>query len=145
MLHAMTGPYVLEPKRPRIQMICSGLGPYELHLTWYVWQVENLLCVACLFAKNHAGLPSSTRRQSGSSFSARFSYFLPEIDPGTPLDRPGPPRTSICTENQPRRPILKPFRDDFRSVKKSCIKNPGVHLGSPRVPHYRCLRKHRTS
>ena len=30
--------------------------------------------------------------------------------PGTPLDRPGPHRTSICTKNQPRRPIIMPFR-----------------------------------
>ena len=30
--------------------------------------------------------------------------------PGTPLDRPGPPRTSTCTKNQPRKPILRPFR-----------------------------------
>jgi len=34
--------------------------------------------------------------------------FRPEIDPGTPLDRPGPPRTSICTKNQPQRPTLRP-------------------------------------
>ena len=40
---------------------------------------------------------------------------MPEIDPGIPLDRPGPPRTSICTQNQPRRPILRPFRGDPRS------------------------------
>ena len=44
--------------------------------------------------------------------------FSREIDPETPLDRPGAPRTSICTKNQPRRPILMPFRDDFRSVNK---------------------------
>ena len=30
--------------------------------------------------------------------------------PGTPLDRPGPPRTSTCTKNQPRRPLLRQFR-----------------------------------
>ena len=36
--------------------------------------------------------------------------FSPEIDPGTPLDRPAAPRTSICTKSQPRRPILRPFR-----------------------------------
>ena len=41
-----------------------------------------------------------------------FLGFSPEIDPGTPLDRPGAPRTSICTKNQPRRPILMPFRDN---------------------------------
>ena len=29
---------------------------------------------------------------------------------GPPLNRPGPPRTSSCTANQPRRPILKPLR-----------------------------------
>ena len=28
--------------------------------------------------------------------------------PGSSLDRPGPPRTSICTKNQPRRPSLRP-------------------------------------
>jgi len=35
---------------------------------------------------------------------------MPEIDPGTPLDRPGVPGTSICTKNRHRRPILRPFR-----------------------------------
>ena len=28
--------------------------------------------------------------------------------PGPPLDRRGPPRTSTCTKNQPRRPTLRP-------------------------------------
>jgi len=41
-----------------------------------------------------------------------FQCFSQEIDPGTPLDRPGAPRTSICTKNQPRRPILRPCRGD---------------------------------
>jgi len=36
--------------------------------------------------------------------------------PGPPLDRPGPPRTSICTKNQPRKPILRPFRDDLTKL-----------------------------
>ena len=49
-------------------------------------------------------------------FFGRFSGgFSPEIDPGTPLDGPGAPRTSICTKNQPRRPILRPFRGVFPS------------------------------
>ena len=43
-------------------------------------------------------------------FGPVFRGFSPEIAPGTPLDRPGAPRTSICTKSQPRRPILKPFR-----------------------------------
>ena len=43
-------------------------------------------------------------------FEARFSRkFRPKPTPGTPLDRRGPPRTSSCTKNQPRRPILRPF------------------------------------
>jgi len=37
--------------------------------------------------------------------------FRPDIDPGTLVDRPGPPRTSKSTKNQPRRPILRPVRD----------------------------------
>jgi len=48
-------------------------------------------------------------RQSGLRFLARFSLdFRPKSTPGTPLDRRDPPRTSICTKNQPRRPILRP-------------------------------------
>jgi len=43
-------------------------------------------------------------------FGPVFLGFSPEIDPGIPLDRPGAPRTSICTKKQPRRPILRPFR-----------------------------------
>ena len=45
-------------------------------------------------------------------FGPVFLGSRPKIDPGTPLDRPGAPRTSICTKNQPRRPILRPFRDN---------------------------------
>ena len=66
-----------------------------------------------------------TTRQSGWKFSI-FLCFRQEIDPGTSLDRRGSTGTSICTKSQPRRPILRPFRCDFRSVKKSYIKNPGV-------------------
>ena len=47
-------------------------------------------------------------------FGPVFLGFSPEIDPATPLDRPGAPGTSICTKNQPRRPILRPFREVFR-------------------------------
>ena len=34
-------------------------------------------------------------------FGPVFLGFSPEIDPGTPLDRPGAPRTSICTKISP--------------------------------------------
>ena len=43
-------------------------------------------------------------------FGTVFLGFSQEIDPGTPLDGPAAPRTSICTKNRPRRPILRPFR-----------------------------------
>jgi len=56
--------------------------------------------------------------------------------PGTPLDRPGPPRTSIRTKNQPRRPILRPCRDDFRSVKKSYIRWRAAGLGGGNPPRW---------
>ena len=39
-----------------------------------------------------------------------FLDFRPNPTPGTPSDRRGPARTSISTKNQPRRPILRPFR-----------------------------------
>ena len=38
--------------------------------------------------------------------------------PWIPINRPGPPRTSICTKNQPRIPTLRPFRDHILSAKK---------------------------
>ena len=44
------------------------------------------------------------------NFGPVFLGFRPNIDPGTPLDRRGPPRTSICKKNQARRPILRSFR-----------------------------------
>ena len=59
-------------------------------------------------------------------FGPVFRGFRPEIDPGTPLDRRGLPGTSICTKNQPRRPILRPFRGtqklppDCLQVPRSC-------------------------
>jgi len=43
-------------------------------------------------------------------FGPVFLDFRLKIDPGTPHDRRGSPGTSICTKNQPRRPILRQFR-----------------------------------
>ena len=57
--------------------------------------------------------------------------FRPEIDPGTPLDRPGPPRTSICTKNQHRRPILRPFRGT-QKLPPDCLQVPRITI--TRVP-----------
>ena len=42
-----------------------------------------------------------------------FRDFRLKIDPGTPLDRRGLLGTSICTKNQPRRPILRPIRGNL--------------------------------
>ena len=36
---------------------------------------------------------------------------MAELGPGTLLDGPGPENGAERTQNQPRRPILKPFRD----------------------------------
>ena len=51
--------------------------------------------------------------QNDIFFGPVFRGFRPKIDPGTSLDRRSPPRTSICTKSQPRRPILRPFRVVF--------------------------------
>ena len=56
-----------------------------------------------------------------------FLGFRQEIDPGTPLR--SPPRKSICGKNQPRRPILRPFRCERRT--------PPDRL---QVPRPNCLR-----
>jgi len=54
---------------------------------------------------------SGSESQNGYGLTyGPFLCFSPEIDPGAPLDRPGAPRTSICTKNQPRGPILRLFR-----------------------------------
>ena len=50
------------------------------------------------------------KRTRGPLKGPVFLGFSPEIDPGPPLDRPDAPRTSSCTKNQPRRPILRQFR-----------------------------------
>ena len=92
------------------------------------------------------GIPAARRPGNESGWpKGKFCRRLPEgwfsrggfsdlmenrsFSPGTPFDRPGPPRTSICTKNQPRKPILRPFRDDFRSVKKSYITHMPSHGG----------------
>ena len=48
-------------------------------------------------------------------FGPVFLEISAETDPRDPLDRRGPPRTSKCTGNQPRRPILMPFRGTKKS------------------------------
>ena len=53
--------------------------------------------------------------------SSLFRAFRPEIDPGTPLDRRGSPGTSICTKNQPRRPILRPFQKSAPETNSKAI------------------------
>jgi len=52
-----------------------------------------------------------------------FLDFRPEIDPGTPRDRRGLPGTSICTKNQPGRPILMPFRGS-QKLPQDCLQVP---------------------
>ena len=55
---------------------------------------------------------------------AKFSFdFPPKPTPGTPLDRRGPPCTSTCTKNQPRRPILRPLRGE-QKVPPDCLQAP---------------------
>jgi len=52
-----------------------------------------------------------------------FLEVSAETDPGTPLDRRGPPRKSISTKNQPRRLILRPFRGK-RKLLPDCLQVP---------------------
>ena len=71
------------------------------------------------------GFAMGTSQKGGAKikiFGPVFLGFRPEIDPGTPLDRPGTPRTSICTKNQPRRPILRPFRKKIHKKQKNPLK-----------------------
>ena len=89
------------------------------------------------------GWPYSRMRQPSGYLKAAwlkkigpvFLCFRPKIDPGTPLDRRGLPGTSICTKNQPRRPILRPFRGTqklqpdclypaFRGMRSSIVCGP---------------------
>ena len=69
----------------------------------------------------HINLHQKSAPETNSkAISCEFLGFRPEIDPGTPLDRRGLPGTSICTKNQPRRPILRPFLKKIpKNQKKS--------------------------
>ena len=51
---------------------------------------------------------------------------MPEIDPGTPLDRPGAPRTSICTKRS------TPVRGHFGSSTRPVPCSAGDGLGTSR-------------
>ena len=66
-------------------------------------------------------------------FGPVFLGFRPEIDPGTPLDRRSSPGTSICTKNQPRGPILRPFRGVFGG-SGSWAGGKGVLLRRAHIP-----------
>ncbi len=55
-------------------------------------------------------------RGPGGSIFGRYSA---KLGPETPLDRQGSSYSAGRTENQPRRPVLKPFRDDARVVLDS--------------------------
>ena len=55
--------------------------------------------------------------------------FRQEIDPGIPLDRRGLPGTSICTKNQPRRPILRPLRDT-QLLPPDCLQVPSSTMST---------------
>ena len=83
-----------------------------------------------LAAKSHTKVDPGTPPGPGylkavwlTIFGPVFLCFRPEIDPGTPLDRRGPPGTSICTKNQPRRPILRP-NDGERKIPPDCLQVP---------------------
>ena len=58
----------------------------------------------------------------GASARGEFSA---EADPRDPLDRRGPPRTSIRTTNQPRRPTLRPSRGT-RKFPPDCLQVPSL-------------------
>ena len=68
----------------------------------------------------------------GGSLAGDFSAPLPWISgrirpPGPPLDRRGPPRTSIGTKNQPRRRILRPFRGATK-IPLDCLQVPSFNV-----------------
>ena len=72
-------------------------------------------------------LPVSYGRGPGRPEIVDLRCFRPEIDPGHPLDRRGAPRTSICTSNPPRRPILMPFRGT-QKLPPDCLQVPRLWL-----------------
>ena len=71
-------------------------------------------------------------------FGPVFPGFPAESDPRDPLDRRGPPRTSISTKNQPRRPILRTCRG-AQKIRPDCLQVP--RLSSPDYGHPRDKRK----
>ena len=56
-------------------------------------------------------------------FRADFRRCFAKSTPGTPLDRRGSPRTSVCTENQPRRPTLRPNGGELK-ILPDCLQVP---------------------
>ena len=67
------------------------------------------------------GYPKTVWREIFGPVSPGFSGTARPRGP--PLDRRGPPRTSTCTNIQPRRPIRRPFRDE-RQIRPECLQAP---------------------
>ncbi len=64
------------------------------------------------FAKLKPGWPNLRGSMAirNSDFGPVFGRFSAKLGPKTPLERRGSSCSASCTKNQPRRPILRPFR-----------------------------------
>ncbi len=58
---------------------------------------------------------SAVHWQFGILFFQVFGRFPAKLGPKTPLERRGSSCSAGCTKNQPRRPILRPFRGNLNS------------------------------
>jgi len=95
----------------------SSLGPLRGHPAYLGGGAASAHRPHCMDSRSASGrCPREREKRAGWVWNFRgpeivdFGGLGGPGATGTPLDRPGPPRTSICTKNQPRRPILRPFR-----------------------------------
>ena len=79
------------------------------------------------------GTPHSIARVLLDVFPNRKGHmslqvYVPNSTAGTPLDRRGPPGTSICTENQPHRPMLRLCREENKNPPQIPARSQGMGL-----------------
>ena len=79
------------------------------------------------------GTPHSIARVLLDVFPKRKGHtnlqvYVPNSTAGTPLDRRGPPGTSICTENQPHRPMLRLCREANKNPPQIPARSQGMGL-----------------